>query len=291
MKSMTGYARVTAEQNGREITVELKAVNHRYLDVNTKIPRAFIAFEDVIRKTIAKKISRGHIDVFINFTDHNEDSKQVILDVNLAKNILDAAKTLKETFELKDDFQLNALMRSGDVLTFNVNQFDEDEIAAFVENAVSDACDKLNQMREAEGEKLENIIFQRLMSVEKLTGQIKEYAPKVVAEYREKLTQRITDALGCVEIDQARLINEVAFFADKASIDEEIDRIYCHIGQTKKLLKNDESVGRKLDFLIQEFNREANTICSKSNNVFITGYGVELKNEIEKIREQIQNIE
>ncbi|HRX14251.1 MAG TPA: YicC family protein [Eubacteriales bacterium] len=291
MKSMTGYARVTAESNGRELTVELKAVNHRYLDVNTKLPRAFIAFEDVIRKTVAKKMNRGHIDVFINYTDHNEDSKQVILDVNLAKNILDAAKTLKENFELKDDFQLNALMRSGDVLTFNVNQFDEEEISAFVENTVSDACDKLNQMREAEGEKLENIIFQRLITVEKLTSEIKEYAPKVVTEYREKLTQRITEVLGCVEIDQARLINEVAFFADKASIDEEIDRIYCHIAQTKKLLKSNEAVGRKLDFLIQEFNREANTICSKSNNVNITGCGVELKNEIEKIREQIQNIE
>lgn len=291
MKSMTGYARVAAECEGLEITVELKAVNHRYLDLSTKLPRAFVAYEDVIRKTVAKKISRGHIDVYVNYTDRNENSKQVVLDVNLAKNILDAAKTLKETFELKDDFQLNALMRTGDVVTFNVNSYDEEKTAVFVENTVGLACDKLNEMREAEGEKLNDIIFQRLLSVEKLTEQIKRYAPKVVTDYREKLTQRITEALGGVEIDQARLINEVAFFADKASIDEEIDRLFCHIAQTKKLLKNEEAVGRKLDFLIQEFNREANTICSKSNNISITGYGVELKNEIEKIREQIQNVE
>lgn len=291
MKSMTGYSRVTLEENGREITVELKAVNHRYLDVNTKLPRAFIAFEDSIRKTIANKLSRGHIDVFINFLDHNEDSKQVTVDLPLAKNILDAAKTLRDTYSLKDDFQLNALMRTGDVITFDVGEYNEDEINALVVKAVDNACDSLNAMRTVEGDKLTEVIENRLEVVIRLVNSIKEYAPQVVVDYREKLKQRISEALGNVDVDQARLINEVAFFADKASIDEEIDRLISHISQMKTMLASGEAVGRKLDFLIQEFNREANTICSKSNNVAITRYGVELKNEIEKIREQIQNIE
>lgn len=290
MKSMTGYARVAVEEDGREIVVELKSVNHRYLDVNTRLPHAFIPFDDLIRKVIASNLSRGHVDVYVSYADRNQNAKQVVLDMPLAENVLEAAKSLKEKFHLKDDFQLNSLMRTGDVLTFEIAEISQDIITGALTNAVESACQQLNEMRRAEGGKLEQVILSRLSAVEALVVKIREFSEEVVANYREKLRQRISEALGSIEIDQARLVNEVAFFADKASIEEELDRLESHISQMKTLLRS-EGEGRKMDFLIQEFNREANTICSKSNSVNVTRYGVELKNEIEKIREQIQNIE
>ncbi len=291
MKSMTGYGKATGSNANKELTIELKSVNHRYLDVNVKMPRCFVAYEDLIKKQIATHINRGHIDVFVNYLDKNDTSKKVIIDFALAKNILDAAHSLKKEFDLKDDFQLNALLKTGDVMTFEVGDNDDEEMEKLIVSTIDNACEQLEKMRMVEGEKLTKGILERIAVVENYVKEIKEYAPKVVADYREKLTARITEALGNVALDEARLINEVAYFADKSNIDEEIDRLVSHIAQARKMLNSLEPNGRKLDFLIQEFNREANTICSKSNNVNVTNLAVELKNEIEKIREQIQNIE
>lgn len=290
MKSMTGYARVLTEENGREISVEIRAVNHRYLDINTRLPHALIPFDDAVRKTVSAFISRGHLDIFINFSDRNENAKRVVANTALAQNLLAAAGELKERFGLKDDFQLSALMRAGDVISYQTDETGREEIYEQLSGAVTKACAELDCMRAAEGQKLSEVIAARLTAVEELVAKIEEHAPEVVSAYRDKLRQRITEALSGVEIDEARLINEVAFFVDKAGIQEETDRLESHIAQMRALLPSG-CAGRKMDFLIQEFNREANTICSKSNSVVITRYGVELKNEIEKIREQIQNVE
>lgn len=291
MKSMTGYARAVVTNDGRELTVEMKSVNHRFLDVNVKLPRSFIAYEDSIRKQVGNFISRGHVDVFVNYVDNTDKAKQVVLDMKLAASVLKASVQLREAFDLKDDFQLNALMRTNDIVTLQPNVDDQEAIEIMVDEAVAQCAEELDKMRQIEGDKLTQVISDRLDVVAGIVGEIAKYAPSVISDYRDKLAERIKDALGNVELDQARLINEVAFFADKASIDEELDRLNSHIASTRKLLKSSQPVGRKLDFLVQEFNRETNTICSKSNNINITNKGVELKNEIEKIREQVQNFE
>lgn len=288
---MTGYGKATVMKDGRELTIELKSVNHRYLDITVKMPRCFVAYEDLIKKQLSKKLSRGHIDVFVNFKDNSEETKKVIVDTVLAKNILDAVGVLEKQFKIKNDFGLNALVRTGEVLTYESDSADDETLQDLVCETIDSACDNLDKMRCVEGDKLTQTILARFDSVENLVRSIKALAPQVVNDYREKLSARITEALGSVELDQARLINEVAFFADKCNIDEEVDRLTSHLAQGRKMVSSDEPNGRKLDFLVQEFNREANTICSKSNNVNVTNMAVELKNEIEKIREQIQNFE
>ena len=250
MKSMTGYGRAFAEKEGRKIVVELKAVNHRFLDLNFKLPRAFAAFEDKIRRIVSARVVRGHVDVFLTYADNGLRPKRVDADLQLAKGILDCAELLKNEFDLINDFQLTSLMKTPDVVTVT---FDDDAPE----------------------------ILEALLS-----------APFVAAEYRKKLAERIREAVGnSVEVDEARLLNEAAFFADKSNIDEEIERLASHIAQARKIMAQGGECGKKLDFLIQEFNRETNTICSKSNDLSLTEYGLKLKNEIEKLREQVQNIE
>ena len=292
MKSMTGYGKATVTRGNRELTIELKSVNHRFLDVSLKIPRAFIEYEDVIRNGLAKGLSRGHVDVFLNYTLVGDTDKTVSVDLSLAKGYVESAKALQEAFpELHFDYNINALMRSNEVLTLKQTDEDGEVIREMLTEAVAEAVKALNAMREVEGNALRSDILGKIDKLETMLTQVKQYAPKVAEQYREKLRARVTEALGSVQLDESKLINEVCFFVDKSCIDEEITRLTSHIASARKILFTNEPVGRKLDFLVQEFNRETNTICSKSSYLELTNVALDMKNEIEKIREQIQNLE
>lgn len=291
MISMTGYGKGEYKANGIELTVEIKTVNNRFLDVSIKSPRIFLAYDEVIRAGVRKKLTRGHADVFVNLTDKREKSKSLYLDVALADAYLAAAKQLRERHpEIADDVTLTSALRYGDVLRQEETQGADEELIAALTVALDAATDKLNVMRAAEGEKLKADLLDRMNTVEELVNGIAERAPLVAEAYKNKLTERVQKALEGVEIDQGRLLNEVAVFTDKSNIDEEITRLKSHVTQFREICK-ENVVGRKLDFLVQEFNRESNTVCSKSNDLTVTNLGLRLKNEIEKIREQVQNLE
>lgn len=289
MYSMTGYGKAEFSENGLEIIVELKSVNNRFLDFNGKYPRAFVSFEDAIRKTVQSKLARGRVDLFVTLNDNRKRDVALSVDEGLAKAYVDAAKQLLQQTGVGNDLTASVLMRMPNVVSKDAEKNEED-LKDLVLNLVAAACDNLNLMRKAEGEKLKTEILSHLSVIETTVGKIKERAPEIKNEYREKLKTRIQEFLADVKYDETRLMNEVAFFADKSNIDEEIARLYSHISQFKKICE-DELAGRKLDFLVQEFNREANTVCSKANDAELTGYALELKCEIEKIREQIQNLE
>ena len=292
MNSMTGYGKGVVERDGKSLTVELKSVNHRFLDISTKIPRMFIAHEDIIRNVLSNSLTRGHIDVFVNYARSGETDKQVSVDMGLAAGYVAAAASLSEAFpHLHCDFNVNALMKSGDVITLTQVEEDTQVIRGMLTEAAEQAAVGLNAMRAIEGEALRRDLLGKIDNFEQLLNKVKSVAPKVVEQYRAKLAERVTEALNGVALDESKLLNEVCFFADKSCIDEEITRLTSHIARARELLNASEPVGRKLDFLIQEFNRETNTICSKSSYLELTDTALAMKNEIEKIREQIQNIE
>ncbi len=293
MYSMTGYGKGSASADGREMTVELKSVNHRYLDVGMRLPRHLAFLEDPIRSALTGKLSRGHVDVFVNYRNLRSDARNVEIDVPLLKAFVDAARQANESLALVDDLSLTAALRLPDVS--NVREADEDSAAltTLLSEAIDGAIDALLTMRMQEGERLRAYLSNCADTVETLTVQIAARAPVVVEEYRVKLNERIAALLGSagVEVDHARLATEVALFADKASIDEEISRLHSHIAQMRSLLSDPEPAGRKLDFVVQEMNREFNTIGSKANDGALTRLVLAGKAEIEKIREQVQNIE
>lgn len=291
MLSMTGYGKGAYDKGGVELTCEIKTVNNRYLDVSIKAPRIFAAYEDVIRSTIKEKLTRGHADVFVSLKDKREKPTALSVDENLAISYVTAAKKLRELFpELADDVTLSSVLRYPEVLkNEDVAVLDEELIAA-LKAALGLALDNLNAMREVEGEKLQADMLSRVQTIEDTVEQIKARAPQIAMQYKEKLTARVSEYLNGANIDESRILTEVAVFTDKSNIDEELTRLTSHIAQFRSICK-EGIVGRKLDFLVQEFNREANTTCSKSNDVEITRLGLALKNEIEKIREQVQNVE
>ena len=291
MLSMTGYGKGEYAEGGLELTCEIKTVNNRYLDVSIKCPRVFVAYEDVIRNTVRKKLTRGHADVFISFKDKRERPTALTVDTALASSYINAAKTLKEAFpELPDDFTLCSVLRYPEVLKQEDSVSLDEEMTNALDIALNTALDKLNEMRLIEGEKLKEDMLSRVATIEGLVAQISERAPLVAKEYKDKLTARVQEYLQNTPIDEGRLLTEVAVYTDKSNIDEELTRLRSHIEQFRSI-SEEGIVGRKLDFLVQEFNREANTTCSKSNDVTITRAGLALKNEIEKIREQVQNLE
>ena len=291
MLSMTGYGKGEYAEGGLELTCEVKTVNNRYLDVSIKCPRVFVAYEDVIRNTVRKKLTRGHADVFISFKDKRERPTALTVDTALASSYINAAKTLKEAFpELPDDFTLCSVLRYPEVLKQEDSVSLDEEMTNALDIALNTALDKLNEMRLIEGEKLKEDMLSRVATIEGLVAQISERAPLVAKEYKDKLTARVQEYLQNTPIDEGRLLTEVAVYTDKSNIDEELTRLRSHIEQFRSI-SEEGIVGRKLDFLVQEFNREANTTCSKSNDVTITRAGLALKNEIEKIREQVQNLE
>ena len=291
MFSMTGYGKGEYKQGGIELTVEIKTVNNRYLDVSVKSPKIFNAYEEAIRAQVREKLTRGHADLFINFVDKREKAKELYLDVAAAKGYYDAALKLKTLFPLlADDFTLTTLLKSPDVVRQEDVQGADEALLAALHSALGTALENLNVMRKKEGEKLAQDMLSRMDEVERLVGIVKERAPLVSETYRNKLSERMKEVLSGVDFDETRLLTEVAVFADKSNIDEELTRLTSHISQFRSICK-EERVGRKLDFLVQEFNRESNTICSKSNDLAVTNAGLALKNEIEKIREQVQNVE
>ena len=288
---MTGYGKGEYKEGGVELTCEIKTVNNRYLDVNVKAPRIFTAYEDVIRKLVREKMTRGHADLFISLKDKREKPTAFSVDISVASSYVAAAKTLKEAFpDLADDVTLSSVLRYPDVLKQDDVAAADEELIGALTAAVNAALENLNAMRAVEGKKLEEDMLARVAFIEETVAKIEERAPQIKDEYREKLTAKVKDYLADVNADEGRLLTEVAVFADKSNIDEELTRLHSHIAQFREICK-EGIVGRKLDFLVQEFNREANTTCSKSNDVAITRLGLALKNEIEKIREQVQNVE
>lgn len=289
MYSMTGYGRGEYIKDGISLVVEIKTVNNRNLDLNCKTPRMFLALEDGIRKTVQKHIGRGRVDLFINFSDTREKNTNIEVDMGKATAYFNACKVLSESFGLANDLTASMLMRSPEVLVDN-SITDASEFEKIVIETVTMACEKLNQMRKVEGEKLVSDMLSRMDTIKSLAEKITERAPLVAKEYKDKLKNRIEEYLQDVKYDESRLLNEVAFYTDKVNIDEELTRLKSHVEQFKKIIGGNES-GKKLDFLMQEFNREANTICSKSNDIEVTSHALALKNEIEKVREQVQNLE
>lgn len=291
MFSMTGYGRGVKNDGGLEVTAEIKTVNNRYLDISVKCPKIFNAYEEVIRTQIREKLTRGHADVFISYTDKRDRLKTLYLDIPAARAYVESARAIKKEFpELEDDFTVSSLMRQSDVLRQEDNASADEELIAALKSALGDALSKLNAMREVEGKKLSDDMLARVATIETLVGGIKERAPLVAEDYKKRLSEKIKAYTESVNPDEGRLLTEVAVFADRSNIDEELTRLSSHISQFREIAK-ERLVGRKLDFLVQEFNREANTICSKSNDLQITKLGLQLKNEIEKIREQVQNVE
>lgn len=291
ISSMTGYGHGTASRDGREMTVELKSVNHRYLDLGMRLPRHIGFLEDVLRTELSARVSRGHVDLFVSYRNGRNDARAVVIDEALLAQYLIAARGAGERLGLTDDLTLSAALRLPDVSDVVEAEEDRDCVAALAREAVALAAEEMKAMRAAEGERLCADLTQRAQTVLALTEEIAMRAPLVVQEYRQKLNERIEQLLGETEPDRARLATEVALFADRASIDEEIVRLRSHVSQLLQTLSANEPAGRKLDFIVQEMNREFNTIGSKANDAQLTNAVIAGKGEIEKIREQVQNIE
>ena len=291
ISSMTGFGRATVASDGREITIELKSVNHRYLDLAFRMPRHIGFIEDVLRQLLTEQLSRGHVDIFVNYRNTRTDARTVVIDEALMGAYLSAARKAAAQYELRDDITLSAAMRFPDVTDVIEAEEDRDAVAALAREAALRAVTAMKRMRAGEGERLCNDLLNRVTTVESIAGKIDVRAPFVVEEYRTKLSERTESMLGGVEVDRTRLATEVALFADKASINEELVRLASHITEMRKVLGADEAAGRRLDFIVQEMNREFNTIGSKANDAEITSLVIAGKGEIEKIREQVQNIE
>ncbi len=288
MRSMTGYGKGEGVFDGRELTVELKAVNHRFLDVSVKLPRTLLYAEDTIRKNIGAKLSRGHVDVFVTLVDKREGVAGITVDMALAKQYVTLAGQLAKENGIVNDFGTASLLRVPDIIT--TESVDQDGLLPLVEECTQKALDALIQMREKEGAELKKDLVKRVELMRAMVDVIEKRAPAVAEDYRVRLTEKITELLGS-NIDESRILQEVAIFTDKANIDEELTRLKAHFVRFDEYTGDSEPVGRRMDFLVQEMNREINTTGSKSNDVAITEQVLKLKNELEKVREQVQNLE
>ena len=293
IKSMTGYGRARQTLNGRDITVEVRSVNNRYLDVTVKLPRAYIFTEDAIKQRVQKAVSRGKLDVFVTIDSTGADETVVTVNEALAKSYLEALRKISVlgVNALKGSYSAVDVARFPDVLTVTKAEEDLESVQADICAVADAALEAYNAMRATEGEKLAEDIGSRLDTIETLTGKVEARSPETVKEYREKLTARMQEVLQSTTIEESRILTEAAIYADKIAVDEETVRLRSHVSQLRGMLASDEPMGRKMDFLIQEVNRESNTVGSKCNDVEIARVVVELKAEVEKIREQVQNIE
>ncbi len=291
IKSMTGFGRCEVTFDSRKFTVEMKSVNHRYLDVNIKMPKKLNFFESTIRAELKNYISRGKVDVFITYEDFSESNTSVCYHKEVAAEYLKYLRQMAEDFGLDDDIRVSTLSKYPEVFTMEEQNIDEEELWKELQKAIAGAAEMFVQTRITEGENLRDDMIQKLDGMLKLVDFITERSPKIVAEYRQKLEERVRELLEDNTVDEGRLLTEVTIFADKVCVDEELVRLRSHIETTRKTLLEGGSIGRKLDFIAQEMNREANTTLSKSNDLEISNCAIELKTEIEKIREQIQNIE
>ena len=291
VKSMTGYGRARQTLNGRDITVEVRAVNNRYLDCTVKVPRTYIFAEDAVKARVQKAVSRGKVDVFITIDAAAADETVVAVNEPLARGYYEALTRLKDMFSLEDGLNAVTLAKFPDVLTVTKAEEDLESVAADICAVLDEALAAYNAMRTVEGGKLREDIAGRADTIEAVVGKVEERSPQTVAAYREKLLARMQEVLQSTAIDESRILTEAAIFADKIAVDEETVRLRSHLSQLRTMLESDQPIGRKLDFLIQEVNRECNTIGSKCNDLTIAQDVVNMKAEVEKIREQVQNIE
>lgn len=291
VKSMTGYGRGEATVNGRPITVELRSVNNRYLDCTVKLPRIYVFAEDAVKTRIQSRISRGKVDVYITIGPSANGDVSISVNKPVADGYYAALKDLRDTYGLRDDISVSLLARFQDVFLVEKTQEDLEALSADICSVLDLALDDFDAMRTREGEKLCQDVRSRAQTIEGLVAKVETRAPGIVADYRAKLLARMNEVLQNTQIDENRILTEAAIYADKVAVDEETVRLRSHLSQLDHMLSQGGAIGRKLDFLIQEFNREANTIGSKCSDIETAGYVVDIKAEIEKIREQIQNIE
>lgn len=291
IKSMTGYGRHEIEEQERKVNIEISTVNHRYCDISIRMPKPLMCLEDEIRKCIKQFIARGKVDVNVYITSMSADDVEVLVNEPVCTAYVEALREIGAKLALQDNIGMAEIMRLNDVITIQKKQADLEVIGPMIDQALRQALMQLIAMREKEGTLLKNDLLDKADKILDLVNVLENLSTQTVQTYKEKLEERIGKLLGEVPVDEMRLAMEVALFADRSAIDEELIRLKSHIDQFKAILEEKMSIGRKLDFLMQEMNREANTIASKAGDYTITAYAVELKSEIEKIREQIQNIE
>ena len=292
INSMTGFGRCESSDKDRKFTVEMKGVNHRYLDVNIRMPKKFNLFETAIRNLLKQSIQRGKVDIFVTYEDLSENQASLKYNEQLAGEYLSYFRQMEEKFSLGNDVRVSTLLRCPEVLIMEEQTMDEDELWNGLKKALSGAIRQFVETRAQEGDSLKEDILKKLSGIQKLVDYIEERSPQIVAEYREKLQNKVRELLSDTQIEEGRLAAEVVIFADKICTDEELVRLRSHVVHMKETLESKESgIGRKLDFIAQEMNREANTILSKANDLEVSNAGIDLKTEIEKVREQIQNIE
>ena len=290
IKSMTGFGRGKYENEGRTYTVEIKSVNHKYSDINVRLPRFLNSVEDKIRKRVAEVISRGKIDIYVSFENYSSTGTTIRINKELAKEYIKELKSLAEEADLRFDLNVIDVSKFPEIL--KLEDDDDDElIGQEVMIALNDALDKFVNMREIEGTKLVEDIERRIYIIQDKVNEITNFSSTLVEEYMTRLTTRVNELLAPGVVDEARLMQEIVIFSDKSSIEEELTRLKSHISQFLELIKQSSPIGKKIDFLIQEINREVNTIGSKANSLDITNIVIEIKSEVENIREQIQNIE
>lgn len=291
IKSMTGFGRCELTEGNRRFTVEMKSVNHRYLDVNIKMPKKLNFFESSIRNELKNYMQRGKVDLFITYEDFSETTGYVKYNKDIAAEYLDYLKQMSEEFGLENDIRVSTLSRYPDVFTMEEQEDDEEEIWKELDRALKQAAEAFVETRIKEGENLKQDLLEKLDDMLAHVDFITERSPQIIAEYKQKLYDKVQDLLKDAQVDENRLLTEVTIFADKVCVDEELVRLRSHIEATRSALIAGGSIGRKLDFIAQEMNREANTILSKTTDIEVSNRAIELKTEIEKVREQIQNIE
>ena len=291
LKSMTGFGRSEIANERQKITVEMKAVNHRYCDINVKMPKKLSIFEAAIRNLLKKYIQRGKVDVFITYEDYTENNMVLKYNEELAAEYVRVLQQMSDQFGIENDVRVSALSRYPDVLTLEEQSIDADELWSVLEEALHKASEQFVETRLAEGENLKNDLIGKLDGMLEDVDFIEARSPEILAEQRQRLEAKVKELLGDSTIDESRIVTETTIFADKICVDEEIVRLRSHITSTRNALLEGGSIGRKLDFIAQEMNREANTILSKSTDLSISDKAIALKTEIEKVREQIQNIE
>lgn len=288
---MTGFGRSEIVNEYQKITVEMKAVNHRYCDINIKMPKKLSIFEAGIRNLLKTYIQRGKVDVFINYEDYTENNMVLKYNEELAGEYLQVLKRMSEKFGIENDVKTSSLSRYPDVLSLEEQSVDTDELWSVLEEALNKACEQFVETRLAEGEHLKNDLISKLDGMLVDVDYIEKRSPEILTEHRQRLEAKVKELLGDSTIDESRIVTETTIFADKICVDEEIVRLRSHIASTRNALIAGGSIGRKLDFIAQEMNREANTILSKANDLEVANRAINLKTEIEKVREQIQNIE
>ncbi len=291
IKSMTGYGRAQHQMDGRDITVEMKSVNHRFFEFSARVPRMYGYLEEKLKSFMQGQLSRGKIEVIVTIQSFDAGNVNVAINRELAGAYVEALRELGHEYHLQDDITLSSISRFSDIFTISKEPEDEEAIWLAVKTVAEEALTKFVSMRTVEGERLKDDLLNRLSTIESKVAIVSEQSPRTVAAYRERLTAKIAEVLDDRQIEESRVITEAAIFADKIAVDEETVRLNSHVAQFREILTYNEPVGRKLDFLVQEMNREVNTIGSKAQDVSIAQIVVDIKSEIEKIREQIQNIE